>query len=223
MTSHRTLIHLLYSLCCLSTFSNAYVLLYHTENSPSVQYYDCLYYTRSEIQNNIQSVKYCRQLNEIQPLQRDFDQSCQNGGHLWSFEELAVLNVSALDVWQWSSSMEQTDLYSKYLSNTSLNVDYNYICNCTNPRSFGKFCEYEFYGDSTSFDDTMTQQFQPLEHFSMDTGKIHVGSQLHDNRPCYMTLECDSGLMCLDWRHICDGNNNRINHPCQLFFSIIFR
>ncbi|CAF1535795.1 unnamed protein product, partial [Rotaria sordida] len=34
---------------------------------------------------------------------------------------------------------------------------------------------------------------------------INVGSQLHSNRPCYTTLICNSGLMCLDWRHICDG------------------
>ena len=56
------------------------------------------------------------------------------------------------------------------------------------------------------------KQFQPLEEFLMSSGKIHVGSQLHDNRPCYVTLKCDSGLMCLDWRHICDGDKERI-HP----------
>ena len=212
MTSHRTLIHLLHSLCCLVTFSNAYVLLYHTENSPSVQHYDCAYYTRSEIQNNIQDVKYCRQLHEHQPLQRDFNQSCQNGGLLWSFEALAALSVSVSDVLQWSSSMEQADRYSQYLFDTSLDVGYNYLCNCTNPSSFGKSCEYEFYGDSTSFADAITQQFQPLEHSSMDTGKIHVGSQLHNNRPCYVTLACDSGLMCLDWRHMCDDMNDGIYH-----------
>ena len=152
-------------------------------------------------------MKYCRQFNESQPLERDFNQSCHNNGQLWSFEKLSTLNVSTSDVLQWSSSLEQTDRYSKYLFNKSVEMKDEFICNCTNPSSFGKFCEYEFYGDSTSFDDAITKQFQPLENYTMNTGKIHVGSQLHDNRPCYMTWTCDSGLMCLDWRHICDGKD----------------
>jgi hypothetical protein len=94
-----------------------------------------------------------------------------------------------------------------------------YICNCTNLSSFGKFCEYEFYNNSTSFGDALTKQFQPLGQFTVDTGKIHVGSQLHDNRPCYITWTCDSGLMCLDWRHICDGKDDRINN---LIFLMVF-
>ena len=219
MTTHQTLINLLFFLCCLSTFSNSYVLLYHTENSPSVQYYDCIYYTRLKIQDNIQGVKYCRQLNNVQPLQRDFNQSCHNGGQLWSFDKLSLLNISPSDILQWSSSLEQTDLYLKYLSNYSLDMNDKYICNCTNSSSFGKFCEYKFYGDSTSFNDAIIKQFQPLQHFTMSSGKIHVGSQLHNNRPCYITLICDSGLMCLDWRHICDGIDYRFVDYC---YWIIF-
>src|SRR5205085_2307831 len=107
MAFQYILILLLYFLCYFSTFSNSYVLLYHTKNSPSVQYYDCMYYTRSEMQNNIQGVKYCRQLNESQSIDRHFNQSCHNGGVLWSFEQLFLLNISASDVLRWSSSMEQ--------------------------------------------------------------------------------------------------------------------
>jgi hypothetical protein len=211
ITIHHKLIHHLHLLCYFLTFSNSYVLLYHTENSPSRQYYDCIYYTRSQNRDNIQGVKYCRQLNESQLLQRDFNQSCQNDGQLRSFKNLSLLNISASDVLQWSSSLEQVDGYSKYLSNNSHDIKDDYICNCTNPSSFGKFCEYKFYGNTTSFNDAITKQFHPLEHFTMDTGKIYVSSQLHDNRPCYMTLACYSGLMCLDWRHICDGKDDRIN------------
>jgi hypothetical protein len=163
-------------------------------------------------------MKYCRQLNESQSLQRDFNQSCHHGGQLWSFEELSLLNISTSDVLKWSSSMEQADRYFKYLSNSSFAVDGDkYICNCTNPSSFGKFCEYEFYGDSISFDDAITVQFEPLENY-----KINVGSQLHDNRPCYTTWTCESGLMCLDWRHICDGKNDEIDDSLKSTFSILF-
>ena len=218
MILHRTLIRLLCFLCYFSTFCNSYVLLYHTENSPSVQYYDCMYYTRSMIQNNIQGVKYCRQLNESQPLNRTFNQSCHDGGKLWSFEELSLINVSASDALRWSSSMEQTDCYSKYLSSGSVDIGDKYIFNCTHLASFGKFCEYEYYRGSTFFHQALTSQFKHLNTFSVNIADIYVGSQLHDNRPCYMTLECDSGLMCLDWRHICDGKNDRINDSFRFCF-----
>ncbi|CAF2394796.1 unnamed protein product [Rotaria sp. Silwood2] len=203
MTVHRTLINLLIYLCYLSTFSNSYVLLYHTENLPSVQYYDCIYYKQPQYDHNNQGVKYCRQLNESKPLQRDFNEFCHNGGQLWSFEKLSRLNVSVLNVLQWSSSVEQTDRYSKYLFNKSSNMKDDYICNCTTSSTFGKFCEYEFYGDITSFSDAIAKQFKPLGNFFISSSTIRVGSQLHDNRPCYITWTCDSGLMCLDWRHIC--------------------
>ncbi|CAF1418976.1 unnamed protein product [Adineta steineri] len=150
-------------------------------------------------------VKYCLQLNESQPLQRGFNQSCYNGGQLWSFKNLSILNVSAWDVLQWSSSLEQTDKYSKYLLNNSFDMKDEYICNCTNPSSFGKFCEYEFYGNSTSFVDAITKQFTPLLDSVMKMDEVYAGSQLHDNRPCYVTWTCNSGLICLDWRYVCDG------------------
>ena len=117
--------------------------------------------------NNIQGVKYCRQFNESQSLERDFNQSCHHNGQLWSFDKLSFLNVSTSDVLQWSSSLEQTDRYSKYLFNKSVEMKDEFICNCTNSSSFGKFCEYQFYGDSTSFDDAITKQFQPLKNYAM--------------------------------------------------------
>jgi hypothetical protein len=115
--------------------------------------------------------------------------------------------------------MEQTDRYSKYLSNNSFDVGDEYICNCTNLSSFGKFCEYQFYGGSTSFNETITKQFKPIENGFNEYGPINIGSQLHGNRPCYMTLRCDLGLMCLDWRHICDGKDDKIND--SFLFSFV--
>jgi hypothetical protein len=169
-----------------------------------------MYYTASQIGGDIRGVKYCRQLNETQSLQRDFNQSCYNGGKRWSFKELSLHNISASDVLQWNSSLEQADRYSKYLFNSSFDVGDQYICKCTNLTSFGKFCEYEFYDGSTSFDEAIKNLFEPLVHVKTYFDNIFVGAQLHNNRPCYTTWTCDSGLMCLDWRHICDGKNNKI-------------
>ena len=194
-------LHFLYR---LFAFSYSFTLIYHTENSPSIQYYDCIH-SRDFAKLPI---KYCRQFDESQSLQRHFDQSCYNGGQLLSFKTLSDQQISSTDVLQWSSSVEQADLYAKYLSNHFLNIEDQFICNCTNPNSFGKFCEYQYYDDNiTNFDDAMLQRSIRLQDFHLKNGKVHPGSQLHSNRPCYVTLECDSGLICLDWRHICDGND----------------
>ena len=71
----------------------------------------------------------------------------------------------------WSSSLEQPDLYSKYLSNHSIDMNDKYICNCTNPSSFGKFCEYKFYGDSTSFNDAIVKTISTTSTLQYDFGK----------------------------------------------------
>ena len=202
MTVH--LIFLLH-LCLVSYFtgfSNCYTVLYRTENSPSVQSYDCIDAPGADAPY----VKYCRQLVESRPLERYFSHSCYNGGELWSFEKLVQWNISVSDVLTWRSSMEQTDRYAKYLFNNSLDDGERYLCNCTNPSTFGKFCEYEFYYEQIEFTDAMIEQFKPLKNFRSQNNTIYVGSQLHNNRPCYLTLTCNSGLLCLDWRYICDGN-----------------
>jgi hypothetical protein len=195
-----------------SPYLIGYELVYHTENWASLQYYDCIYYTsnqihtiekhilKSQMKQNILNVKYCRQLLQTTSLKRpsfSLNSICYHDGELVSFSQLKSRNISAVDVLKFSSSVERADKYAAYLSNiTDDNEDY--LCNCTYPSTFVKFCEYEFYYSSLSFDEAITKQFQSGEN-SVD------GSQYHNNRPCYTTLVCDSGLMCLDWRNVCDG------------------
>ncbi|CAF4638143.1 unnamed protein product [Rotaria socialis] len=113
-----------------------------------------------------------------------------------------------MDVLKWSTAVEQADLYAKYLSNSVISneVSYeNYVCNCTNPQTFGKYCEYQFFQGSSSFDDEIRKQYESRWNTSF-------GSQLHNNRPCYQAyFECNFGLMCLDWRHVCDGKQQCMN------------
>jgi hypothetical protein len=190
----------------------AYELVYHTQNCNSLQYYDCIYYTLNriktieessvelEIKHNILGVKYCRQLFNTTSLQRHLftlNSTCYHDGVLVRFSQLQSKNVSAIDVLKFSSSVERADKYAVYLQNVTDHDD-DFLCNCTRPGTFGKFCEYQFNYNSLSFDEAITKQFQ-AGYASLD------GSQFHNNRPYYTTLVCDSGLMCLDWRNICDG------------------
>ncbi|CAF0984601.1 unnamed protein product [Rotaria magnacalcarata] len=188
-------------------YCDAVVLLYHTENSQELQYFDCIYYTRLLTRDNIQGIKYCQQLNNSHRLDRNPVQICENNGTLWKFSDLRQLNFTATDVVKWSSSVEQADRYAKYLLNSAISQEENenYICNCTKSGQFGKYCEYMLYLDSLLFDEAISKQFDLY-------GFTPIGSQLHNNRPCYQAhFECDFGSMCLDWRHICDGKQQCMN------------
>jgi hypothetical protein len=76
----------------------------------------------------------------------------------------------------------------------------NFICNCTKDGTFGLLCEYELLTIKGSFEKALEYQFKLKS-------KHRLGSQLYGNITCYKSsFECDYGLLCLDWRQICDGN-----------------
>ena len=88
----------------------------------------------------------------------------------------------------------------------------NFLCHCTTAGTFGKFCEYNFMSHS-SFEETIEHQFS----LKLD---IYLGSQYVGNITCYETLRCNFGLLCLDWRNICDGKQQCIDgldeNDCEL-------
>ncbi|CAF3900572.1 unnamed protein product [Rotaria sordida] len=131
---------------------------------------------------------------------------CSSSGKKITYIDLQTLNISPNEVLRWSSSVEKADEYAAYLFNSSLFYDAEniFLCNCSNPSVFGKFCEYELFFNSQSFHNTIIKQFE------MKYEDIY-SSQIYGNILCYTTLICDYGLLCLDWRNICDGAQNCIN------------
>ncbi|CAF1540179.1 unnamed protein product [Didymodactylos carnosus] len=178
-----------------------HVILHNTRDANLVQYYDCIYYTNEtsylgEGEGTV-PVKYCQQPSKMVKLDRSNDTCLNNSTKLFYFQ-LSELSITPNDLLKWpSSSVEHVDEYASYLRNKA---DNNYLCNCTIPGTFGKFCENKFYYDATTFDEAVKEQFGQIR-------ANRYGNQLHNNRPCYSTLgtTCNSGLMCLDWRDICDG------------------
>lgn len=205
---------MLLSIILHSSHRMAYELIYHTENSHSLQYFDCIYYTtnriesferhsvKAKVKQNILGTKYCRQLHQTTPLERPLfsqNSTCFHGGVLVSFAQLKSQNVAATDALKFSSGIERVNKYAIYLSSVTGTDDFDaFICNCTRPGTFGQFCEYEFYYDSSSFNEAVTKQFKSGRETA-------YASQFHNNRPCYTTLVCNSSLLCLDWRSVCDG------------------
>ncbi len=66
--------------------------------------------------------------------------------------------------------------------------------------AFGRYCEYEFYVGSTLDDIVRATKVETVD-------KEHsLFGQLQRRRICYISIDCDYGLLCLDWREICNGN-----------------
>ena len=114
------------------------------------------------------------------------------------FRDLLRDNISPHDILRWSSSIETVDNYARVFSNRSATFrTTDFLCHCIRPESFGKYCEYELMFGSLSFDDSIINQFLMKRHI--------LENQRWATIVCYDTLSCDFGSLCLDWRNICDG------------------
>jgi hypothetical protein len=170
------------------------VYLYNTEDSLAIEFYDCL------TDNNL---LYCRRPSEPIALQRDQTiLDCYHNGTYHSFTSLVLNNISvSIVLHKWKSSIEKAEDYSRYIKQRQLNKavsgDEKYLCECTHTQSFGKNCEY-LLPMGTTFQNTLNWEIKMR-------GKNKWQMQLYGDIVCYMTLICDSGLLCLDWRDICDG------------------
>ena len=174
-------------------FGSDYVLTYETQDSASSEHFDCVYHVRHG-----DTVPYC-QRPDLRTFRLDLTYtSCQNDGTMWYYSELIELDIKPSHVLRWSSSVEAADNYSNMYFNRSEKCDNCFVCECTKLGSFGRFCQYELTHGAVSFKRATRVQFD--QKYSDKWGFQAYGSII-----CYTTLECNYGLLCLDWRNICDG------------------
>jgi hypothetical protein len=170
------------------------VYLLDSEDGSSVQFYDCI------VQNDL---PYCRRPTHMVNLVRDRELwACRHNGTMHSFSVLEQHNISVSTILhEWKSSVEMAEEYAFYLRRKRqkifVNGDEKFLCQCNHAQSFGKYCEYQL-GMGTIFGKTLDWQLKMRTAHSWQM-------QLFGDIVCYRTLECDSGLLCLDWRDICDG------------------
>jgi hypothetical protein len=183
----------------LSSRTQEHILLYQTENSEPAEHFDCIFHTMQE-----ETIPYCRKLNsEGWYVNRSYS-TCQNDAEEWTYERLYKMNISPSEVLKWSSSVQKADNYAKFYFDQNKNEDLgnDSICNCTQSSTFGKYCEYQLTHEVDSFEDAITAQ---LYQKATDIFSI----QRNGNILCYDTLvTCNFGLLCLDWRNICDGQQD---------------
>ncbi|CAF3933078.1 unnamed protein product [Adineta steineri] len=169
------------------SFANGKIYIHNTVDGPSVEVYDCILHGE---------IFYCRRPTEPIVLNRDnITEQCYHNGIRHWFADLLRDNISISTVLhQWKSSIEKVEQYSRYERNSNgLNDS---LCECVTPQSFGKNCEYLLPAGTTFEETLMWENSQKINNPWL--------VQLHGDIICYKTLECNFGLLCLDWRDICD-------------------
>ena len=167
---------------------NANVYVYYTEDGVAVENYDC-------IENKGQL--FC--IRPVEPIQLRRDEvkyKCYHNGTSHLFTSLLSRNVSIYTVLhKWRSSIEKVEQYARFLR---LGIDHDgYLCQCHDRQTFGKMCEYRFVEGATLK--------AVMEKRNSLRKKNPWLVELHGDIVCYETLQCNSGILCLDWRDICDG------------------
>jgi hypothetical protein len=194
------------SVLCFPILCDGRILLYDTENiAVSAEKFDCIYIidivhpSRGGVSAG--KVPYCRRPNITEDLARPTNK-CENEGQLRYFADLLKENVPPFEVLEWSSSVEMTDKYAAFYhgnySLIKLNETEDFLCHCTQADTFGKYCEYQLTHEAQSFE--ASQYSQAINRYNDRFAHQQFGEIV-----CYQTLPCNSGLLCLDWRDICDG------------------
>ena len=158
--------------------------------------YDCLYY---ELQifvcTSVCLIPYCLR-PEREKQTDDQDKLCY--GNKMSFQQLKTNNVMTEDLFWWNAPIEIIELYEKYLISDKL-IDENdqYYCNCSIQSQFGKSCQYDMDTDDKyrSFGDLLD-----ISRFGSLKSEEH-----NEYLTCYTGIQCQTNLLCLDWRQICNG------------------
>ncbi|CAF1582207.1 unnamed protein product [Adineta ricciae] len=163
------------------------IYVYNTVDSNSVEFYDCILHD---------GLFYCRRPNEPMILNRSNDtMQCYHNGtrHLLSKMYSDKIKISTV-LHEWKSSIEMVEQYVRYMNNRE-KVD-QYMCECITFQSFGKNCEYllpigRIFAETLSAENSLKRYYPRY-------------NQRYGNIVYYRTLECNSGLLHLDWRDICD-------------------
>ena len=171
------------------------IYLFNTEDNDGVEYYDCI---------RLENVPYCRRPGFPIDLRRDNDTvKCYHKGTRRNFEDLRRQNKTSNEIiHEFRSSIEKGEEYALYLSGQMNSTS---LCECQK-RSFGKTCEYQTIGEIWPFTFNESRKWQ-----NDQKQKYRFQMHAYQKNLCYTTLNCDYGLLCLDWRDICDGRQQCMN------------
>jgi len=169
----------LWILLFLYTTSASEWLLYSTDKTYGD--YDCLFYD---------SRFFCRRPNDSLIIRESV---C--GGILWPMKDLKRNNITTDMLFEWLHPHDNVERYSRFLEKSSEDnsiLEDETICNCSS-NNLGVDCLYERVEESTIEEVLFEQLSRPLER-DMEIIACFVDG-----------IQCNAGLLCLEWRQICDG------------------
>ncbi|UJR24270.1 hypothetical protein I4U23_027237 [Adineta vaga] len=168
----------------------------------SVQYsisnndHDCFYYFENSFNNlSHHLIPYCIRHSSIHTKNQCF-------GNEFTFDQLRLMNITGKILWEWFAPI---DLIDDYMSSYYLNQSNEQIfCNCTDSRSFGKYCQYQFIsGDYRNSFDQIIREKTIQNRF--DQNSLYLLDEKISST-CYISINCTTYTgICLDWREIGDG------------------
>lgn len=187
---------------CFASCIDSRILLYNLANTTlsSAENFDCIYVLDTVDGNHGGSsagkIPYCRRPDENQ----NTTEECENGGVKKTFSDLLRQGVRPSQVLEWNSGVAIADDYaaSYYHKHTETEA---FVCHCIQPGTFGRYCQYRLTHREQTFE--ASQSLQVKERAIMP-----YHHQIYGDILCYKTWSCNWGLLCLDWRDICDGEQH---------------
>lgn len=173
----------------------SFILVYNTEDTNYTGESDCVYF------QEFSTIKYCVRLMQANRANKNMTMCVH--GQRWNFSKLLEKQISPWDVLSWSSSVEKADNYARiFYNHSSVFEEDSFLCNCT-AGYFGKWCQFGLGSDISLFSTALERYFQ-----GRTNPQAH---QMWGQIICYNTLQCEYGMLCLDWRNICDKQQNCMN------------
>jgi hypothetical protein len=164
-----------------------------------------LYYVRDNLVEYYQPyvlahqiIPYCLRPSEENIFHEDFNFN-NTVDPYFTFAELQEKNISSLLLLSWSASIDLAERYEIFLNTVSNSTwlsseKETLFFNCTFPW-FGPHCRFAFDSPIHESIDIMVA----VNFLMKQTLKKN------DHMTCYKHLHCETVLLCLDWREICDG------------------
>ena len=144
--------------------------------------YDCLFYD---------SRLFCRRPNDSLIIRESV---CN--GTIWLMKDLKENNVTTDMLFDWLHPHDNVERYARFLQRSSSENDFmlenETLCNCS-ANNFGVNCSYQRAKESTIEGELLWQLLSPVER------RNEIVTCLVDG------IRCNIGLLCLEWRQVCDG------------------